>query len=98
MIAVTAAVLGGSLMVASRAPFDRAFAQQHGAHLTAQFDATKATAAQLAASASAAGVTAAAGPFPTAQITAGRRARPADAADDRRRAGRPGRPGRRRSP
>ena len=51
MIAVTAAVLGGSLMVASRAPFDRAFAQQHGAHLTAQFDAAKTTAAQLAASA-----------------------------------------------
>ena len=47
MIAVTAAVLGGSLLVASNAPFDRAFAQQHGAHLTAQFDATKTTAAQL---------------------------------------------------
>ena len=41
LIAVTAAVLGGSLMVASRAPFDRAFAQQHGAHLTAQFDAAQ---------------------------------------------------------
>jgi putative ABC transport system permease protein len=68
MIAVTAAVLGGSLMVASRAPFDRAFTQQHGAHLTAQFDATKTTAAQLSASASATGVTAAAGPFPTAAI------------------------------
>ena len=68
MIAVTAAVLGGSLMVASRAPFDRAFAQQHGAHLTAQFDATKTTAAQLSASAHAAGVTAAAGPFQTAAI------------------------------
>lgn len=69
MIAVTAAVLGGSLMVASRAPFDRAFAQQHGAHVTAQFDATKVTAAQLSASAHATGVTAAAGPFPTASIT-----------------------------
>jgi putative ABC transport system permease protein len=69
MIAVTAAVLGGSLMVASSAPFDRAFAQQNGAHLTARFDAAKATAAQLAASAQAAGVTAAAGPFPTTSIT-----------------------------
>ena len=69
MIAVTAAVLGGSLMVASRAPFDRAFGQQHGAHLTAQFDATKTTAEQLSASAHATGVTAAAGPFRTAAIT-----------------------------
>ncbi|MFC6016281.1 ABC transporter permease [Plantactinospora solaniradicis] len=69
MIAVSAAVLGGSLMVASRAPFDRAFAQQRGAHLTAQFDATRTTAAQLSASANATGVTAAAGPFPTASIT-----------------------------
>jgi putative ABC transport system permease protein len=69
MIAVTAAVLGGSLMVASSAPFDRAFAQQHGAHLAAQFDATRTTAAQLSASAHATGVTAAAGPFRTATIT-----------------------------
>jgi putative ABC transport system permease protein len=69
MIAVTAAVLGGSLLVASRAPFERAFGQQHGAHLAAQFDATRATAAQLSASARAAGVTATAGPFPTAAIT-----------------------------
>ena len=69
LIAVTAAVLGGSLLVASRAPFDRAFAQQRGAHLTAQFDATKTTAAQLSPSAAASGVTAAAGPFRTASIT-----------------------------
>ena len=39
MVAVTSAVLGGSLMVASQAPFDRAFDQQQGAHLTAVFDA-----------------------------------------------------------
>ena len=32
MIAVTSAVLGGSLMVASSAPFERAFDQQRGAH------------------------------------------------------------------
>ena len=68
MIAVTAAVLGGSLMVASRAPFDRAFEQQHGAHLAAQFDAGRTTPAQLSASAHATGVTASAGPFPTAVI------------------------------
>ncbi|GAA3733594.1 hypothetical protein GCM10022225_14730 [Plantactinospora mayteni] len=69
MIAVTVAVLGGSLMVAARAPFDRAFSQQHGAHLTAQFDGARAMAAQLSASARVAGVAAAAGPFPTATIT-----------------------------
>ncbi|GAA1796438.1 hypothetical protein GCM10009682_17700 [Luedemannella flava] len=68
LVAVAAAVLGGSLMVASTAPFDRAFAQQHGAHLTAQFDAAKVTADQLAATAKASGVTAAAGPFPTAAV------------------------------
>jgi putative ABC transport system permease protein len=69
LVAVTSAVLGGSLLVASQAPFDRAFGQQQGAHLTAQFDPAKATAAQLTASAGAAGVGAAAGPFPTTQIS-----------------------------
>jgi putative ABC transport system permease protein len=68
LIAVTAAVLGGTLLVASNRPFDRAFEQQRGAHLTAQFDAGKTTEAALAASARAAGVSAAAGPFRTASI------------------------------
>ncbi|MFK0048974.1 FtsX-like permease family protein [Streptomyces sp. NPDC090741] len=68
MMAVTASVLGGSLLVASTGPFDQAFARQHGAHLTAQFDASRTTAAQLSASAHAAGVTAASGPFQTATI------------------------------
>ncbi|BCJ47218.1 hypothetical protein GCM10010168_71930 [Actinoplanes ianthinogenes] len=69
LVAVSASVLGGTLLVASNAPFDRAFEQQNGAHLTVQFDASKTTAAQLAASAHATGVSAAAGPFPTASIT-----------------------------
>jgi putative ABC transport system permease protein len=68
MIAVTSAVLGGSLMVASKGPFDRAFKQQQGAHLTAGYHAGTVTEAQLAASASAAGVAASAGPFATAQL------------------------------
>lgn len=68
MIAVTSAVLGGSLMVASRGPFDRAFEQQQGAHLTAQFNTGTVTEAQLAASAGAAGVAASAGPFASAQF------------------------------
>ncbi|MFJ6895080.1 ABC transporter permease [Streptomyces hokutonensis] len=71
LLAVTASVLGGALLVSSEAPFEKAFERQHGAQLTAQFDASRATAAQLAASARASGVTAAAGPFPTATVTPG---------------------------
>ncbi|WP_369256010.1 ABC transporter permease [Streptomyces sp. R35] len=69
MMAVTASVLGGSLLVASSAPFDHAFGKQHGAHLSVQFDASRATAAQLSASADAAGVAEASGPFRTATVT-----------------------------
>ncbi|MDT3440951.1 FtsX-like permease family protein [Pseudofrankia sp. BMG5.37] len=65
LVAVTASVLAAGLLVASDAPFDRAFAGQHGAHLAGQFDGTKVTGAQLAATARLTGVTAAAGPFPT---------------------------------
>ena len=66
-MAVTSSVLGGSLLVASSAPFDEAFAEQRGAHLSAQFDAAKVTAAQLTAPVS--GVTASAGPFPVVSVT-----------------------------
>ncbi|MEU4765174.1 ABC transporter permease [Actinosynnema sp. NPDC023794] len=66
-MAVTSSVLGGSLLVASTAPFDDAFAEQRGVHLSAQFDAGKVTAEQL--SAPVAGVTASAGPFPTTSVT-----------------------------
>ncbi|MEV4757540.1 ABC transporter permease [Micromonospora sp. NPDC049559] len=62
-LAVTAAVLAGSLLVASTAPFDRSFAAQHGAHLSALFDGARASEAQVAASAHAPGVAEAAGPF-----------------------------------
>ncbi|MEV0399248.1 FtsX-like permease family protein [Actinoallomurus sp. NPDC050550] len=64
MLAVTASVLGAGLLVASQAPFDHAFAKQKGAHLTAQFDPAKVTAARLSGTAHVSGVTAAAGPFP----------------------------------
>ncbi|WP_234336832.1 ABC transporter permease [Streptomyces xylophagus] len=69
MLAVTASVLGGALLVSSEAPFEKAFDRQHGAQLTAQFDASRVTAAQLAHSARALGVTDASGPFPTATVT-----------------------------
>ncbi|MCO5967355.1 ABC transporter permease [Actinoallomurus soli] len=68
MMAVTASVLAAGLLVASQAPFDHAFAQQKGAHLTAQFDGTRVTAAQAAATAHVSGVTAAAGPFPVLSL------------------------------
>jgi putative ABC transport system permease protein len=82
LIAVAASVLAAGLLVASNAPFDHGFATQHGAQLTAQFDGTKTTTAQLTATAHAAGVSAAAGPFPTVSAsprTVGSRLLPAGA-------------------
>lgn len=63
LISVAASVLAVGLLVASRAPFDRSFASQRGAHLTALFDGVGA--GRLAATKNASGVTAAAGPFQT---------------------------------
>ncbi|MEV8332366.1 FtsX-like permease family protein [Streptomyces niveus] len=68
LMAVTASVLAGSLLVASSGPFDDAFARQRGAHLNAQLDAGRATAAQLSASGETAGVSAASGPFGTVSV------------------------------
>ncbi|MCT2543652.1 FtsX-like permease family protein [Streptomyces atratus] len=69
MMAVAASVLGGSLLVVSGAPFDDAFAEQHGAHLALQFDAGEVGAGQLSKSGETEGVSAAAGPFRTATVT-----------------------------
>ncbi|WP_327242581.1 ABC transporter permease [Streptomyces sp. NBC_01320] len=68
MMAVATSVLGGSLLVVSGAPFDEAFAKQHGAHLSVQFDAGKVSAGQLSKSRDAEGVSSAAGPFGTATV------------------------------
>jgi putative ABC transport system permease protein len=65
MMAVTAALLAAGLLTASQDPFDQAFAAQHGAHLTTQFDGTMVTTDQLAATTHLSGVTATAGPFPS---------------------------------
>lgn len=62
-MAVASAVLGGSLLVASTAPFDHDFVKQHGAHLTAMFDGQIATSAQIAATATVFGVAESSGPF-----------------------------------
>ncbi|MFG2872657.1 ABC transporter permease [Streptomyces sp. NPDC048338] len=69
LMAVAASVLGGSLVVVSGAPFDDAFAERHGAHLSVQFDAGTVGAGQLARSADTEGVSAAAGPFRTTTVS-----------------------------
>lgn len=68
-MAVTATILGGSLLVASDGPFDDAFGRYHGAHLSAQFDGGVVSTADLSASGTADGVTATAGPFPEVSST-----------------------------
>ncbi|MFD9036144.1 ABC transporter permease [Streptomyces sp. NPDC059567] len=68
LLSVAAAVLAVGLLVASQGPFDRAFAQQRGAHLTVQFDGSAITGGRLAATADATGVDAAAGPFTVASV------------------------------
>ncbi|MBQ1160772.1 ABC transporter permease [Streptomyces sp. A73] len=65
MMAVASAVVAGSLMVAAAAPFDHAFEKQQGAHLTAEFDPAKVSAARLTETGKLAGVTASAGPYPS---------------------------------
>ncbi|WP_329288970.1 FtsX-like permease family protein [Streptomyces pseudovenezuelae] len=64
MMAVAAAVVAGSLMVVSHAPFDHAFAEQKGPHVTAEFDPVKVGAGQLGGTGRLDGVTASAGPYP----------------------------------
>uniref|UniRef100_A0AAU2A9G2 FtsX-like permease family protein n=1 Tax=Streptomyces sp. NBC_00093 TaxID=2975649 RepID=A0AAU2A9G2_9ACTN len=68
MMAVASAVVAGSLVVAANRPFDHAFAQQHGAHLTVQFDPAEVTEAQIEATGELEGVTATAGPYPATTI------------------------------
>jgi putative ABC transport system permease protein len=62
-IATASATLGLALLNANNSPFTRAFAAQHGADATVTVNPGKASAAQLAATAHVAGVTALAGPF-----------------------------------
>ncbi|MFC7218870.1 FtsX-like permease family protein [Streptomyces polyrhachis] len=61
-------VVALGLVDAASAPFDRAFAQQRGAHVTASFDRADVTDGQLAATARRPGVAAASGPFPQADV------------------------------
>src|SRR6516165_3739130 len=67
LISTAASTLALGLLVDSNAPFDHAFAAQHGSEVTAT---AQAATAQLAGTAHLPGVTAAAGPFPEANVTA----------------------------
>ena len=67
LVSTAASTLALGLLVDSNAPFDHAFAAQHGSEVTAT---TRASSAQLAATTRLPGVTAAAGPFPETTVTA----------------------------
>ncbi|MBV9208746.1 MAG: FtsX-like permease family protein [Actinobacteria bacterium] len=69
-VSTAASTLALGLLVDSNAPFDHAFAAQHGAHVTAAVSAGQAPAARLASTNSLPGVTAASGPFPEATVGA----------------------------
>ncbi len=76
MLATGTVVLGIGLLVASDAPFDKAFASQAGAHATASFAAQTpgartpgAQTSDAALRAAAQGVTAMAGPFEVAEVS-----------------------------
>jgi len=62
-VATATTVMALGLLAASSAPFDNAFGQQDGAHLSVAFDRTKTSDEQLARTALKPGVEAAAGPF-----------------------------------
>jgi putative ABC transport system permease protein len=62
-ISAAASVLAAALTVDVRGPFNNVFAAQHGAHVTATDDLSRATMSQLAATSRLPGVAAAAGPF-----------------------------------
>ncbi len=71
VLACTAAsVLAVGMLVDSQSPFDRGFAAQHGADVTADMSLSAASSAQLTATSHVSGVTAVAGPFPETTVGA----------------------------
>jgi putative ABC transport system permease protein len=68
MLSTATALLALGLIVVSDGPFDRAFDQQVGAHATATFDSSVASAEAVAATARRPGVVAAAGPFDSIDV------------------------------
>jgi putative ABC transport system permease protein len=70
LASTAASTLALAMLADSASPFDQSFAAQHGANVTATVSTSAATSAQLAATTHAAGVRAAAGPFPEISLTA----------------------------
>ncbi len=67
-LAITVGSMGGTLLVQTSSPYDRAFADLAGPHLIAVFDGHKVSATQVAATASLPGVTASVGPWTYAPL------------------------------
>ena len=70
LVATAASTLALGMLADAHSPFDHAFASQHGADVAVTVDTSTASAAQLAAAAKGAGVTAVAGPFAGESVTA----------------------------
>jgi putative ABC transport system permease protein len=70
VVSTASSVLGLALVVDSHATFDHAFSAQRGAHVLATVDASRATPTELAATERLSQVSAAAGPFAEANVTA----------------------------
>ncbi|MFD8145331.1 FtsX-like permease family protein [Streptomyces sp. NPDC059708] len=68
LCSTTTVLLALALLSAASSPFDKAYAEQGGAHMVASFDTTKVSPAQLARTAEQPGVAAAAGPFGQAVV------------------------------
>ena len=70
LVATASATLGLTLLAASNTPFTHAFGAQRGADVTVIVNAARASSADLAATRSLGGVTAAAGPFSSSTVQA----------------------------
>jgi putative ABC transport system permease protein len=68
VLASCVATMALTLLQEAGGPYDRAFAQQRGAHLVAIYNATRVTPAQLRAAQHLAGVTAIGGPWPARSV------------------------------
>jgi len=70
LASTAASALALGMAVEANAPFDHAFARDHGAQVAITVDTARATAARLAATTQLHGVTATAGPFPLTEVSA----------------------------
>jgi putative ABC transport system permease protein len=70
LVSTAASALALGMAVEANAPFDHAFARDHGAHVSIVVDTARAAPSRLAATTRLRGVTAAAGPFPLTEVSA----------------------------